>query len=474
MSETTDEQAFTHQKTGFGQEFIYLVILLSSFFFGYYLSSSKVTPGKQRRNYSALFGLSLVLLTSGFQIGHSLTAFFIAYFIIYFGNKTGYTQKNAKSHSTIQWLVFTTNLLYLLFFRTCHDFFPENFNKISPFANVIQLITTLRIISYGFEYSDNKDFDPINGFYDFFTYNYAYIGLFSGPFYRKNVYEDFCNRKNCQEIDIKPHLIETLRPLPLTVIAYVILKSYMPVDFYRSDEFLNNSVWWNILILQVQFAWCRYRFYTAWMMAEATCITARLGAYRTERQARPGLGPKYAINEVEISNDSPAIYDFNTIWNLKKLVCEFHYSPRQCMRDWNCTVQWWLANYTYKKSPFSSIFARISFTMFISAYWHGIAPGYFMGFMCVPMITFTEDLLKKAFKYDFELVYKVLSQILGRVSFSMTGMAFLLLDFSTVIRVWKAAGFALFVLNFVLCVIAYLKIIVVPPPRRENKSGKAE
>lgn len=371
---------YLHGKTGFQQEIIYLVILINSFIFGFFISSKYVLPGLSRKLLSAFFGITLIFCTAGAQIGHSLVSFIMVYLIIKFLSKS----KVKKQNNLCEWVIFWSVLGYLLFFRLSNAKFPEYFDKVSPFANVVQLLVTLRLISFGFENSSVEDFP---GFLDFFCYNFSYLGLFSGPFYRKYVYDDFCNAENLHKIPVLDHVIQTLKPLPLTASLYLILKTMMPVDFYRSEQFLNGSTWMNVLLLQVQFAWCRYRFYTAWMMAESTCITARLGAYKTYREARPGLGPKLAIDPEKESKPEHEIYDFNTIWNLKKIVCEFHPSLRQAMRDWNCSVQYWLANYTYKKVDSKyPIFLRISFTMFISAYWHGIAPGFFMGFMCVPLL----------------------------------------------------------------------------------------
>lgn len=35
--------------------------------------------------------------------------------------------------------------------------------------------------------------------------------------------------------------------------------------------------------------------------------------------------------------------------------------------------------------------------MFISAFWHGIKPGYFLSFLTIPLCTYAEDLVFKAF-----------------------------------------------------------------------------
>ena len=104
----------------------------------------------------------------------------------------------------------------------------------------------------------------------------------------------------------------------------------------------------------------------AWICAEVVCMSSRLGAYPTSRKAIPGLGPK--LPEPEPTTEKVE-YDFNAVWNIRILTTEFHPSIRQCMRDWNTSVQWWLANYTYKKVPrHVHISLRMAFTMFISAY----------------------------------------------------------------------------------------------------------
>lgn len=37
------------------------------------------------------------------------------------------------------------------------------------------------------------------------------------------------------------------------------------------------------------------------------------------------------------------------------------------------------------------------YTMFVSAFWHGIHPGYFLSFLTIPFCTTAEDLLFKVF-----------------------------------------------------------------------------
>jgi lysophospholipid acyltransferase 7 len=76
---------------------------------------------------------------------------------------------------------------------------------------------------------------------------------------------------------------------------------------------------------------------------------------------------------------------------------------RSGMRAWNRTVQFWLAKFVYRRTNkairylhmFSRIFSafRMPYTMLVSAFWHGIHPGYFLSFMTIPLCTTAEDLL---------------------------------------------------------------------------------
>merc|ERR1712203_827631 len=112
---------------------------------------------------------------------------------------------------------------------------------------------------------------------------------------------------------------------------------------------------------------------------------------------------------------------------------------------------------------------RMAFTMFVSAYWHGIAPGYFMGFLCVPFLGMVEDLVTKAFKNDFPMIWTYSMYLNKHISFSMTGIAFMLLDYSLVIDCWRAAGFAIFWVNGLLAVASLVKIKVFGGKKKAEK-----
>lgn len=314
-------------KTSFGDEFVYAQILLLSFVSAYFLTKIH----KPRKFLSAFIGALIIFGTSGTQILHSFTPCVLTFLSF----------KLANFNKNVKLTVFLSVFGYLYFFRTCHLYFPNVFDQATPFANAVQLISSLRLVSLGFDYNA----DSICGFSDIVAYTYCFIGLFTGPFYRKCVFDDYCNNEVLDKIPVRNAVLNKLKLLPPTFIFYLALKLWFPLDYFRSEDFLSSN--WIIccIFIQVPFAWVRYRFYSAWMAAESVGIVSRLGAYKSSRQPRSGLGPKCGESEPGQENDE---YSFAVIENIDMVACEFDPSIRTSMRKWNTSVQWWLANYIYR------------------------------------------------------------------------------------------------------------------------------
>lgn len=91
-------------------------------------------------------------------------------------------------------------------------------------------------------------------------------------------------------------------------------------------------------------------------------------------------------------------YDYETIRNIDCYSTDFCVRVRDGMRYWNMTVQWWLAQYIYKSAPARSYVLRSAWTMLLSAYWHGLHPGYYLSFLTVPLCLAAESRLESALR----------------------------------------------------------------------------
>ena len=52
---------------------------------------------------------------------------------------------------------------------------------------------------------------------------------------------------------------------------------------------------------------------------------------------------------------SLSIYSFETIHTINPIEVELAPNMRYTMKNWNMTVQWWLAAYVHRKVPFKAI-----------------------------------------------------------------------------------------------------------------------
>lgn len=61
----------------------------------------------------------------------------------------------------------------------------------------------------------------------------------------------------------------------------------------------------------------------------------------------------FARNEIEKERD--VLYDFETVRTVNEFKCEFVTTMREGMRNWNMSVQYWLATVVYKQFPIKSL-----------------------------------------------------------------------------------------------------------------------
>lgn len=126
--------------------------------------------------------------------------------------------------------------------------------------------------------------------FDFIAYSYSYIGLMTGPFYTYRTFQDMVRHDTRSTSTVGPAL-RNLKILPLMIPPYIMLVKYFPLAYLESEEYVESSVAYQLLILVPTFTWFRWRFYVGWLLAEAMCMTAGLGLYPKNVKSRPAHGP---------------------------------------------------------------------------------------------------------------------------------------------------------------------------------------
>ena len=97
------------------------------------------------------------------------------------------------------------------------------------------------------------------------------------------------------------------------------------------------------------------------MLAEGICIACNLG---TEER-------------------DDGTVDYSSIINIDIYGTEVSWELAHCVRAWNKTIQQWMKVYVYDTTQLPKS-VRTDFVFALSAFWHGIRPGYYLTFLSAP------------------------------------------------------------------------------------------
>ena len=127
---------------------------------------------------------------------------------------------------------------------------------------------------------------------------------------------------------------------------------------------------------------------------------------------------------------------------------------------------------------FVCLFIRKPATFFVSALWHGVRSGYFLSFMCVPLLNFSAVIFEKAFMKN-ETIQKsrVVSAIVTVISWVLTNqywnylnMAFYLLSGAQTLKFWSQIYFLYhgIAITIILCNYVVKKLTKKPKVEKEE------
>nr|CAB3263671.1 lysophospholipid acyltransferase 7 [Phallusia mammillata] len=464
---------------------VYTFVLVFTILIGFPLRSLSTYKWKQVATGGIGFGI--VLAICGNDIFYSLITILGNLLIIKL------TSKNTS------FISFAWCFLFLLFFR-CATFF--NLPKPSPLANAVQLLLTLKLVSVAIEIRDYRvkkatskksDDNEVQSkfqlelmseptMFEIMCFSYCYAGLFTGPMFKYRTYHDFLlmSPAEMKKVPWRSEIMSRLKQVALFAPLYLATAFFFTIDYPKTDEFYDEPHWYRVFYMVPIFFMGRMRFYTAWLLAECAFVTLTLGAYPKDLSPRPGHGP--TIDPASKSRDSSEKieYGFETIRNINPYGCDFTPTVRLGMRNWNMTVQWWLANYVHRRWPNSLKQFKIAGVMAVSAYWHGIDPGFFGAFLTMIFVMMAEDLLKIVVKNrlpaSLHSAYDWVNWFAKMRSFEYMYMAFTLLTRHDTYRYWKSVYFWLHITAFALIGICTLIRTVLRSPRKSDapREGKVD
>lgn len=449
-------------------DILYVSLMVFSVPFGHFVKIRDGTENKQR--LCSTVGLFMILVTCHFHVIHSLITTLINCLIVFLVS---------PRHCHVA--SFAWCFGYLVFFRTINIW---GLPSPPALANAVQLLLTLRMVGLAFEMHDShkraqisepdketklaikyKSIDP--SFKDVILYAYCYIGLLTGPYYKFRTYIDMVQNKKASQIPTATPMLNRLRDTLPVAIVFLVTSYFFSISYVTTDEFYIQPFWYRLFYMVPMFMIFRSRMYVAWILSECMCISAALGAYPAQCKSRCGQGPVelQPLDDLKARHPREIQFDFETIHNLSIYGCELAPTTRVGLRSWNMTVQYWLADNVYRRVPWKGF--RVTITMGVSAFWHGVHPGYYLSFFTVPLILAAEDQMIAAFRtYRSPRAQKIFDW--GCLFFKMRGfdymcMGFLLLQLDTTIAYWSSIYFTGHIVTLVFFLVGYLlKPKIVP------------
>lgn len=211
-----------------------------------------------------------------------------------------------------------------------------------------------------------------------------------------------------------------------------------------SDAIQKTSLLNRIWFVQLCGLGARFRYYGIWSLSNAACVLSGLG-YN-------GMSP-----------------ETNTaLWTRCKNVfvinIEFANNWKELMDSWNANTNVWLRNNVYKrlvphgKRP--GVMSMMA-TFMVSAFWHGISPGYYLTFLLGGLYSYVARLLRHSVRPVFfantrtpnptlftldkytvsQVLYSLASVLVVQMTVNFAALSFLVLSAKASLRAWANVGY---------------------------------
>jgi lysophospholipid acyltransferase 7 len=98
--------------------------------------------------------------------------------------------------------------------------------------------------------------------------------------------------------------------------------------------------------------------------------------------------------------------------------------------------------------------------MFVSAYWHGIHPGYFLSMLTTTPCIIAENMMKQGLRSRlherYHKYYDLCTWVFRTREVDYMSMGFILLNFDVTIRFWKSVYFIGHLVSLFFIILGYL------------------
>eukprot|EP01136_Pigoraptor_vietnamica_P031714 Opistho-1_new@92633 len=222
----------------------------------------------------------------------------------------------------------------------------------------------------------------------------------------------------------------------LYVLLYPLVSSYAPSSYLLTNEFLNETTFWE----RLWFIWWMGKFALmkylgVWLITEGTCVLSGLSY---EGKDKDSGRPRWS-----------------GLANIKVLRFETSPSLQGIIESFNINTNAWALRYVFKRLRFlGNKHISSAATLFFLAIWHGFHPGYFLTFGYELFCMEAERRVSSHFKALLEqggplaMALTVVAYILRSFIVHYALVGFELLSFSATMTVYASVYFVMHVLVF--------------------------
>ena len=274
-------------------------------------------------------------------------------------------------------------------------------------------------------------------------YACCFHGLFTGPYYSYAAWNEMMRA---------PRPVPAARQLGVTLLSAVGalavwrgVASYLPYAAVWGEHTPAWAYWQRLLYFYASSFQFRWRFYTCWLVMQLSGEV--LGA----------------------ADSSNAIIS----------QCELATSPSSYIAGWNTSVQAWLKENAYRRLLPASTprLVRQLATFAVSAFWHGVRPGYYLFFLGLFCMVGVEQVVRAAASKALNdravglrgALLACVCHVWTMMCFGFFGGAFNLLDYRDTLELWRALRFYGLGLTALPAVPAALLLLALPTVKRRPK-----
>ncbi|KAM7537639.1 hypothetical protein Aperf_G00000074600 [Anoplocephala perfoliata] len=228
-------------------------------------------------------------------------------------------------------------------------------------------------------------------------------------------------------------------------------------EYLISEEFQRLGIFRKYFWLSVYLFYLRQKFYCAWSISALSMLISGFGF--------SGFTTVNGILEPEYRN---AI-------NVRFFACELGTNTKETLDNWNIGTTRWLRECVYDRVP--KRYGLVS-AFFVSAFWHGLYPVYYICFLSTALVTMTGRLCRARLRpcfmgsYWYHRLYDIMTNMGGLFCLNYLGAGFLLLDTSLAFKLWGGFYYLGHIVPMImLFLLPYVLPCVKCEPRRESVVG---